>query len=72
MHPELRRARSLYHDWRCLPEPEQERAARFAREVKDLALDLRGYDDASGAERALARANDALAAAVDLRARRAA
>lgn len=62
MHPELRRARALYHEWRCLPERERGRVAPFAREVKELALDLRGYDDGADAERELAQANDALSA----------
>jgi hypothetical protein len=62
MHPELRRARALYYEWRCLPERERGRVAPFAREVKELALDLRGHDDAAAAERDLAYANDALSA----------
>ena len=60
MHPELRRARALYHEWRLLPERERARLAPFAREVKDLALDLRGEEDSRTAERELAEANDAL------------
>ena len=60
MHPELRRARALYYEWRCLPERERGRVAPFAREVKELALDLRGHADSSAAERELAGANDAL------------
>jgi hypothetical protein len=60
MHPELRRARSLYHEWRLLPQREMARLAPFAREVKDLALDLRGQVDSVAAERDLAGANDAL------------
>ena len=60
MHPELRRARALYHEWRLLPERERARLAPFAREVKDLALDLRGHVDRGSAERELAEANDAL------------
>lgn len=60
MHPELRRARALYHEWRLLPQRELARLAPFAREVKELALDLRGHADASGAELELAEANDAL------------
>jgi hypothetical protein len=62
MHPELRRARGLYHEWRCLPERDRGRIAPFAREVKERALDLRGYADAAAAERDLAQANDALEA----------
>ena len=62
MHPELRRARALYHEWRHLPERERGRIAPFAREVKELALDLRGHADPHDAERDLAYANDALAA----------
>jgi hypothetical protein len=61
MHPELRRARGLYHDWRLLPERERSRIAPTAREVKDLALDMRGYSDGPAAARRLAEANDALA-----------
>jgi hypothetical protein len=60
MHPELRRARGLYHEWRLLPQREMARLAPFAREVKDLALDLRGEVDSVAAERDLAGANDAL------------
>ena len=60
MHPELRRARALYHEWRLLPQREMARLAPFAREVKDLALDLRGHVDSTAAERELAGANDAL------------
>jgi hypothetical protein len=64
MHPELRRARALYYEWRCLGERDRGRVAPFAREVKELALDLRGHAsaDAGEAERELAQANDALAA----------
>jgi hypothetical protein len=60
MHPELRRARMLYHEWRLLPQRELARLAPFAREVKELALDLRGHADSAAAERELAEANDAL------------
>jgi hypothetical protein len=60
MHPELRRARMLYHEWRLLSQRELARLAPFAREVKDLALDLRGHVDSAAAERELAEANDAL------------
>ena len=60
MHPELRRARALYHEWRLLPQREMARLAPFAREVKELALDLRGQVDSVSAERELAEANDAL------------
>jgi hypothetical protein len=60
MHPELRRARALYHEWRLLPERERGRIAPFAREVKELALDLRGQEDSVEAERRLEQANDAL------------
>lgn len=62
MHPELRRARGLYYEWRCLPERERGRIAPFAREVKELALDLRGYVDDGDAVRELSQANDALTA----------
>jgi hypothetical protein len=61
MHPELRRARGLYHEWRLLPQREMARLAPFAREVKELALDLRGRTDAVAATDELAQANDALA-----------
>ena len=60
MHPELRRARALYHEWRLLPQRELARLAPFAREVKELALDLRGHADSAEAEKELAQANDAL------------
>jgi hypothetical protein len=62
MHPELRRARGLYHDWRILPEAERRRVALIAWEVKELALDLRGHADSADAVRELAEANDTLAA----------
>jgi len=62
MHPELRRARALYYEWRCLPDQERGRIAPFARDVKELALDLRGHADARVAELELAQANDALGA----------
>jgi len=60
MHPELRRARSLYHEWRLLSQREMARLAPCAREVKELALDLRGRTDAGAAVDELALANDAL------------
>jgi hypothetical protein len=60
MHPELLRARSLYHEWRGLGERDRGRIAPFAREVKELALDLRGHADMDAAARELALANDAL------------
>lgn len=62
MHPELRRARALYYEWRCLPDRERGRIAPFAREVKELALDLRGHENTYEAEHELAQANDALTA----------
>jgi hypothetical protein len=71
MHPELRRARTLYYEWRCLPERERGRIAPFAREVKELALDLRGHVETANAELELKLANDALTAILrhtDLRA----
>jgi hypothetical protein len=61
MHPEMRRARNLYHEWRILPERERGRIAPFAREVKELALDLRGHADGVEAVKELSLANDALA-----------
>jgi hypothetical protein len=60
MHPELRRARRLYHEWRGLGERDRGRIAPFAREVKELALDLRGQADTDAALRELGLANDAL------------
>jgi hypothetical protein len=72
MHPELRRARALYHEWRCMSGPERERVAPFAHDVKELALDLRGEVDRAAAERRLAQANDALWAMLRARALRAA
>ena len=60
MHPELRRARALYHEWRYLPDYERGRTAAYAREVKELALDLRGHGDIRAAEVELAQANDVL------------
>jgi hypothetical protein len=62
VHPELRRARNLYDEWRVLSERDRGRIAPFAREVKELALDLRGHLDARAAETELAQANDALEA----------
>jgi hypothetical protein len=72
MHPELRRARALYHEWRQLPQRELARLAPFAREVKELALDLRGQLDSVTAERELSQANDALAVVLRYSGRRAA
>lgn len=43
-----------------LSERDRGRIAPFAREVKELALDLRGHVDSGAAERELAQANDAL------------
>jgi hypothetical protein len=60
MHAELRRARGLYHEWRGLGERDRGRIAPFAREVKELALDLRGQADLDAALRELGLANDAL------------
>lgn len=64
MHPELRRARRLYHQWRLLPERDRSRLAPVARDVKELALDMRGYSDSAAAERKLAHANDTLAVVI--------
>ena len=61
MHPELRRARVLYHEWRILGERDRAWIAPLAREVKELALDLRGHVNGAEAVRELAQANDALA-----------
>ena len=60
MHPELRRARALYYEWRQLPERESEELAPFALDVKELALDLRGHADHTEALLELERANDTL------------
>jgi hypothetical protein len=62
MHsPQMRLARALYHEWRLLPDRERGRIAPIAREVKGLALDLRGQFDAIRAEAELALANEGLA-----------
>ena len=65
MHPELRRARGLYHEWRYLPDADCARLAPLAREVKELALDLRGCADAGAAEMELAQANAVLESALE-------
>jgi hypothetical protein len=72
MHAELRRARALYYEWHLLPERERDRVAAFAREVKELALDLRWRDDTDEATRELTQANNALWAILRHGARRAA
>lgn len=72
MDPELRTARSLYYEWRCLPERDRERLAPFARKVKELALDLRGHDDQREALTELAHANEALSTVLRYAVRRAA
>jgi len=59
--PQLRLARTLYREWQLLDEPGRSRIAPIAREVKDLALELRGHFDRRGAEAELAAANEALA-----------
>lgn len=59
--PHMRLARALYHEWRLLPEKQRGQLAPLAREVKELALDLRGAGDPELAERELAMANEALA-----------
>ena len=65
MHsPQLRLARTLYHEWRILPPRERRRIASLAEEVKELALDLRGMIDRGRAEAELALANETLAIAV--------
>jgi hypothetical protein len=61
MSPQLRLARALYHEWRLLPERERGRTAAIAREVKELALDLRGHTNPYDAEAELAMANEGLA-----------
>jgi hypothetical protein len=72
MHPELRRARALYYEWRQLPERERDELAPFALDVKELALDLRGHADYSEAEIELRQANDTLAAVLRYATKRAA
>jgi hypothetical protein len=72
MHAELRRARALYFEWRLLNERERAHVATFAREVKELALDLRGREDSGQAVRELTQANDALWALLRHSGRRAA
>jgi hypothetical protein len=65
MHsPQIRLARTLYHEWRLLPERERARVAPLAREVKDLALDVRGAADAPRALSELTLANEAFAASI--------
>jgi hypothetical protein len=59
--PQLRLARALYHEWRLLPDRERGRIAPVAREVKELALDLRGHVDMAAAEAELGLANEGLA-----------
>ena len=59
--PQLRLARTLYREWQLLEEPARARIAPIAREVKDLALELRGRFDRGAAEGELAEANEALA-----------
>ena|SRR5438876_6196248 len=67
---QMRRARRLYHAWRLLPDPIRADLAPLARDVKELALDLRGALDRDVAERELGLANDALATGlVELEAR---
>lgn len=62
MHsPQLRLARALYHEWRMLPDRQRGRLAPLAREVKELALDLRWQLDSRTAEAELALANEGLA-----------
>jgi hypothetical protein len=66
MHsPQMRLARALYQEWRLLPDTERGRIAPLAREVKELALDLRGATDRAGAESELRLANQALATVLD-------
>ena len=59
--PQLRLARTLYREWQLLDEPARARIAPIAREVKDLALELRGHIDRAAAEAELGEANEALA-----------
>lgn len=64
MSPQLRLARTLYHEWRILPPRERRRIASLAEEVKELALDLRGMIDRRRAEAELGLANETLAIAI--------
>ena len=59
--PQLRLARTLYREWQQLEEPGRSRVAPIAREVKELALELRGRLDRGAAEHELGEANEALA-----------
>ena len=59
--PQLKLARTLYREWQLLEEPGRSRVAPTAREVKGLALELRGRFDRDAAEHELAQANEALA-----------
>jgi hypothetical protein len=61
---QIRLARTLYHEWRLLPERERARLAPLAREVKDLALDVRGAADAPRAAAELTLANEAFASSL--------
>jgi hypothetical protein len=61
---QLRLARALYQEWRMLPERERGRLAPLAREVKELALDLRWEANSARVQRELAEANRALAIVV--------
>ena len=64
LSPQLRLARALYHEWRLLPDRERRRIEPIAREVKELALDLRGNMDRATAEAGLAMATEGLAIAI--------
>ena len=64
MHPELRTARALHHQWRHLPEAERTHIEPLARDVKELALDLRGRVDVDAAAVDLATANAVLDSAL--------
>ena len=59
--PQMKLARTLYREWQMLDEPQRGRTGPIAREVKDLALELRGRFDRGVAEAELAQANEALA-----------
>lgn len=61
LSPQMKLARTLYREWQLLGEPARSRTAPIAREVKDLALELRGRFDRGAAEAELAEANEALA-----------
>jgi hypothetical protein len=62
--PQIRLARALHHEWRLLPERERARLAPLARDVKELALDVRGTADPARALSELTVANEAFATSI--------